>query len=494
MSYKVVFRTSRSDGAGRALTWEAGCPLLFEAIQIARNVETGEAFLQAKLANITDGEIGSFRACLTVTHRDGSTESFDVEPLDADIAPGADYQITPLALKDGDALAATGRVLTVRTAAGSWKSSAEALPLPTPPVLNMAAEALEERRSALGRYPRFPAGACRFGLTVDETWWLCPCGQPNVDSSACISCGTPLKALEVLEDEGRLLERVEKRKAAEAERAEKREKERARRAKLAKRAALIGVPLVAVVAVGALVMAFWGLPMLRYNDALAKADAGDFQTAHDALVELGDFNGAAAKAEEVAREAATTAESANDAVSAVAWYDELGETEKANELRYAYVLDHFNNQDATTWAFLKQLRNAQYRDAEDLSTQLYEWSFEFSLCSRQDYENAGEQWTEGSTLQDGDSAVLLVRATGGPTSEERMLVLSFEAIAKDGSGAWVPVSGDSLLDRTVTVKSDGSVATASAGSTLNWKAWRVTVKDVVSGGEVLGTEEIHLAE
>ena len=75
-----------------------------------------------------------------------------------------------------------------------------------------------------------------------------------------------------------------------------------------------------------------------------------------------------------------------------------------------------------------------------------------------------------------------------------MLVLSFEAIAKDGSGAWVPVSGDSLLDRTVTVKSDGSVATTSAGSTLNWKAWRVTVKDVVSGGEVLGTEEIHLAE
>lgn len=493
MSYKVVFRASRSDGAGRALTWEAGCPLLFEAIQIARNVETGEAFLQAKLANITDGEIGSFRACLTVTHRDGSTESFDVEPLDADIAPGADYQITPLALKDGDALAATGRVLAVRTAAGSWKSSVEALPLPTPPVLDMAAEALEERRSALGRYPRFPAGACRFGLTVDEAWWLCPCGQPNVDTSACISCGTPLKALEVLEDEGRLLERVEKRKAAEAERAEKRKKERARRAKLAKRGALIGASLVAAIAAAALVMTLWGLPMLRYNNALAKADAGDFQTAYDALVELGDFNGAAAKAEEVAREAATAAENANDTRAAVSWYDELGETEKANEIRYAYALDHFDNQDPTTWAFLKQLRGAQYRDAEALSSQLYDWSFEFSLCSRQDYENAGEQWTEGGTLQDGDSAVLLVRATGGPTSEERTLLLDFEAIAKDGSGLWVTPFGDSLLDRTVTVKSDGSIAVVAAGSTLNWKAWRVTVKDPVRG-ETIATEEIHLAE
>lgn len=498
MSYKIVFRAHQREGGDHPITWEPGCPLLFETIQIARSVETGKAFLQAKLLNLTAGEIGSYHARFTVAYRDGSTQSFDVEPLDADVAPGGSHQITPLALENGDALYAEGAVLSVRAAEGDWESSEAPGPLPDPVPLGLSLRALEERERVLKGYPRFPAEAFGRGPTVNEGWWLCPCGHLNVGTTSCVGCGVPLETMQQASDEEWLIQRVEKQEKEAAEREEKRKESRARAQALAKRVLRIGLPLVAAVVVVALVLAFWGIPTLRLNGALAKADAGDYEGAYDALVELGDFNGADAKVQEIALEAGAHYESAGDYTAAVLWYQKADDEGKADAARYAYATSHLDNQDLTTYSYLDDLKNQQYEDAESLYSQLYDWNFEFSLCSHQDYTESGEQWTESDALHgDYDSAALLVRATGGPPSREKRLSLDFEAIEKDtqlgATGEWEKVGSRNFLSDSVEVSSDGSIAYASAGSTLYWKAWRVTVTDPETG-EVLAVEEIHLAE
>ena len=495
MSYKIAFRAHVREGGDHPITWEPGCPLLFETIQVARSVETGKAFLQAKLTNLTAGEVASYHARFIVAYRDGSTQSFDVEPLDADIAPGSSHQITPLALKGGDALYAEGVVLSVRTAEGDWKSSAKPEPLPGPVPLGLSLKAIEERERVLKGYPHFPAEAFGRGPTVGEGWWACPCGRLNVGATSCGECGTPLAVMQQAGDEDWLLERIEK----QEEEAAKRKENQARRWALAKRVLRIAVPVALVVIVLALILALWGVPMLRFNDALAKAEAGNFQEAYDTLVELGDFNDADAKAQDIALEAGSHFEEAGDYSAAVEWYQTAGDIEKADAARYAYVVSHLDNQDQTTYQYLGKLKDKQYKDAESLYSQLYDWDFEFSLCSFHDYTAAGEQWTESNALGgDNDSAILLVRSTGGPPHQEKLLLLDFEAIEKDtqigSTGEWEKIGREkNFLSHSVTVSSDGSIAYASAGSTLYWKAWRVTVTDPVTG-KVLAVEEIHLAE
>lgn len=225
MPYKVIFRAAwrgnaKESDTAQPLTWEPGCPIMFEVIQIARNPDTGKAFLQAKVRNISDAQVDSFHARLAVSYRNGSVEEFDVEPLDADIAPGDNSQIQPLQLEDGDALSAEGVVLSVRSAAAEWRSEGAAA---TPPVagrLDLSPEALEERAKQLAECSTMSADDAAFALREEQGWWLCPCGQPNVGASRCARCGAPLDTLRAAEDQDKLERDAEQR----AQREEKQKK------------------------------------------------------------------------------------------------------------------------------------------------------------------------------------------------------------------------------------------------------------------------------
>lgn len=51
-NYKVVFRDDWS-GDSSLLKWEPGCPAMVTVVQVARNVDTSEAYLQIKIENLS---------------------------------------------------------------------------------------------------------------------------------------------------------------------------------------------------------------------------------------------------------------------------------------------------------------------------------------------------------------------------------------------------------------------------------------------------------
>ena len=434
MSYKIVFRAHQREGGDHPITWEPGCPLLFETIQIARSVETGKAFLQAKLLNLTAGEIGSYHARFTVAYRDGSTQSFDVEPLDADMAPGGSHQITPLALENGDALYAEGAVLSVRAAEGDWESSEAPNPLPEPLPLKLSATALGERRVQLLSSSSMASDDAENALREGDGYWICPCGWPNKGTELCGACGASLEKLRGLEDEQELERMAAERAAREKERAEEKA---AQNAKLKKIAIIAGaVAVVVVVAIALFITVF--LPSAVVNEAKKLASNGQFEEAislleendasdeipeiirmeADAAISSGDFEGAIRLYESIDDEGMVTdakkqwAETSYESGSydeALELYQELsddegvfncamafvesGDFEKAvdsltplaekgvdgaqdalNEAMYGYVLQNNNNEDESTCEYLILLKDAGYKDSAELFANLYSLS------------------------------------------------------------------------------------------------------------------------
>lgn len=249
MPYKVVLRIDADhSGTMQPITWEPGCPLIIDVLQVSRDVATGKAFLQARAMNLSDREVPTFRAHLTATFRDGTTEEFDIEPLDADIAPGGSYQITPKALERGDIVDARAVVLTARTSTGTWETSGAANPLPMPHQLLFSETALKERRAQLTSCSSMSGAEASRELIEHDGWWVCPCGQPNVGTALCARCHAPLNAIQRLGSEGELEKMAEQRAAQGAQQAEKAAK---RRAKL-KRRGLIGgiVAAIAIIVAG----------------------------------------------------------------------------------------------------------------------------------------------------------------------------------------------------------------------------------------------------
>ena len=66
-NFKVVYRVDMETKGEDGLAWEPGCPVAFRAIQVSRNVNTADAFLQAEVRNVSREEIGSFKARFDVS-------------------------------------------------------------------------------------------------------------------------------------------------------------------------------------------------------------------------------------------------------------------------------------------------------------------------------------------------------------------------------------------------------------------------------------------
>ena len=73
-NFKVVFR-SDNQGADTSPGWEPGCPLLVNAVQVSRNTDTGQCYLQLKLSNISGATVDSFKLQADVSYVDGANET-----------------------------------------------------------------------------------------------------------------------------------------------------------------------------------------------------------------------------------------------------------------------------------------------------------------------------------------------------------------------------------------------------------------------------------
>lgn len=248
--YKIVFRkTSDSPEPENQTKWERGCPLLFEAVQVSRNTETGQAFLQARAKNISAEEVSSFTAKLFCAFSDGSTAEFAANPLDADILPWCDYTLAPIELPRGDAESADVRVLSATSPTSGWASSLEPAALPQRKPLDLSDEALSERRLQLDQLGcAQPEEAAPFGIEEHGSWTLCACGQPSIGHAICPACQLPFEPDVSLED-GQRLESLARERSERQFRKEREAQKRvqSRNARMA-RASLIVAALLAVIA------------------------------------------------------------------------------------------------------------------------------------------------------------------------------------------------------------------------------------------------------
>lgn len=246
--FKVVYRIDPTDDTPE-ITWEEGCPLLLDALQIARNTDTGEAYIQTRFLNISGEKINSFKVTITVAYGDGSEESLCLNPLDADVFSGMTYSAKPVALSAGDAIAAKVKVESVERDSGQWVSHLPLSKVRKPCALSLSSTALEERVSELRELGcKDSRRASLYSIERNDGWTLCPCGQINVETKRCVLCGLDLSAyISELEDLKTLSQKGADRKEREEAERRKREEKQAETKKKAIRlfvpALLIGIIL-----------------------------------------------------------------------------------------------------------------------------------------------------------------------------------------------------------------------------------------------------------
>lgn len=437
--YKVIHK---AQGAG--IPWEPGCPVVITALQVSRNTETSECWLQAKVRNVSGAGAASIYATASLTYADGSSEELPVEFLDADVAASCEQNLKPRKLPRGDVQTCALAVTRVETSDETWGSTGDAKPLPTQERLTLSPRAAAQRALSLGIDLRHPAARGKIQDRGD--WWVCACGQANVGRLSCCACDLPKAALAANEDETELLADADKRDDetyAEA------------------------VMLQEQGTVDSLAKAIEKFESLGDRDGCAERAA----ECSEGLSTLKSANrkkhtklGAAISAgvatviavaivitqvvipawERAAEQTHIEAERAAEQARAEA---ERAAKQARAEAEYQYVTEHLSNSDETTYEYLCELKELGYGDAADIFESLYEWHFELVATTEEAYEANGfvdlTEYSGSSTLSETGIAVL--KCWGGHPSEVKTGFVAFTCE--------VPIS-PSQTTRTILLTSD----------------------------------------
>ena len=203
-NYKIIFKDEKCP-------WEAGCPVLITAVQVSRNTETSEAYLQAKAKNISSQDVESIYATLDVKFSDGTSETLSFEYLDADIPTTKEIALKPQKFVRGDVEACKLTITRIKTAVDVWLSAGGADIVPAQKPLELCNRAAKERTRILQE----KHGSLLFPETVygavqdHQSWWICACGQVNTNRDNCCKCGCSKASLLDTEDEAKLLASAE---------------------------------------------------------------------------------------------------------------------------------------------------------------------------------------------------------------------------------------------------------------------------------------------
>ncbi len=468
--YKVIHRAE-----GAEIPWEPGCPVALTAMQVSRNTETSECWLQAKARNVSGADASSIYAVARLEYADGTSEELPVEYLDADVAAGSEQSLKPRRLPRGDVRSCELVVTRVEVQGEIWESVGAASPLPAREKLALPARAAEQRAINLGIGPGDPAAG---GKVRDHGgWWACACGQVNVRRESCCSCGCRKSLLTANEDEAALLADADKRCEAVLAEAKKLQDQgsipsltaaiekydslgdygeanefaaqcneklselkeiQTTRRKTITRRALIGCAGLAAAAGGVTLFTNVIEPAQKRRRAGEAIAAGNFEEAEALYLEIGDDDGYNQALNLQSEAEGDAALAGGDYATAVDMYVSAGRDDKANEARYAYVSENRNATDELTFTYLCALKESAYEDSATIYDELYAWRFDFAIVidtmsnieplAKFDGEHtlAGkwlgvwpdsdvESWerdvSSGATEKE---VVLLVKATSGP--------------------------------------------------------------------------------
>ena len=191
-NFKIVFRDDEP-------MWQPGCPLLIEAVQISRNIDSAQCYLQIKCKNISDKVIRVVSLQVSIIGKDSADETLVLDYFDSDIQVGDAF--TPRAKKIETVEPQSVSICVTRVDDTKnypkLEKRMEAVPL------CLSKKALGER-NAQGIECSVKTGGLKFRHREFGSWWLCSCGSANVGRTRCHSCSAPLSKLSSWEDEGKL--------------------------------------------------------------------------------------------------------------------------------------------------------------------------------------------------------------------------------------------------------------------------------------------------
>ena len=167
----------------------------------------------------------------------------------------------------------------------------------------------------------------------------------------------------------------------------------------------------------------------KYQYALILMDQHNWLDASNLLKDLGNYKDSASQYKEAYYQYGISTLDDKRYVTAVEIFESLGNyqdsKEKSKEAKYGYVLAHYNNNDTTTYGFLKSLKDAGYKDCRDLYTKLYSWHVSFVMNS--DPDNYTSNLSSVSRYGD---YVCHITLTGGTPGEE--IYLKYTMVFPDG--------------------------------------------------------------
>lgn len=132
-----------------------------------------------------------------------------------------------------------------------------------------------------------------------------------------------------------------------------------------------------VVAILAILFFVLAMPEINYQRANNLLNEEKFDAARLAFEDLGNYRDSKEMIDECLYQKACSLLEDDFYDSAISLFEELDgykkSEDKIDEAKYGYIIDHRNNTNTTTFAYLKSLKNKDYKDCANIYKELYDW-------------------------------------------------------------------------------------------------------------------------
>jgi len=203
-----------------------------------------------------------------------------------------------------------------------------------------------------------------------------------------------------------------------------------------------------IVSVVAIICIFFAIPEIRYQRAYKLLNENKFDAACLAFEKLGNYHDSTKMIDECLYQKACSLLDSCSYNSAISLFEDLDgykkSEDKINEAKYGYVSKHKNNNDRTTFSYLKELKKQDYKDSANIYKNLYEWKITVvAISSSEDNDTVHK-----SSISKYDAVYIHFNISGGePDESVRITVKSilpngeeveyvFEDKYADGDSLW----------------------------------------------------------
>ena len=366
-------------------------PLLIMAGALLKDNITGQVLAQVKYKNLQTKPIKALTVSLQALDTRGLPLGEPVEHQYLDLSAPRDSEFgqkEPIPFPDASTRGFSAQVRQVIFSDNSiWEATEtpwESLSLWTP-----LEDALQDRE--LVQQYRIQYGQnCKYLFKREKDLWQCACGALNQqEEEQCHKCGKSAAALGAMDldelkaarDKRLAMEREMKRQQAEEARAAAEAK-----AKRNKKRAIMAIPAAAIVIVAGVFLSDYLQKNATYHDALTLLKTGEYDKAHDAFLELGDFKDSPRQAAEATQQKidANYQKRVTDFIDLMDSYDSFTPSDRDD---FESKLDEFIRWDASS----ESQKEGKYQLADALyQNELYEEAIRV-FDSLGDYSDSAEQ-------------------------------------------------------------------------------------------------------